>query len=71
MNLYERGEVDVFTVIIGANPGAIAAGAFVSFLLSIWKFRAEKRWEKRVDAYKKIIEALPHDRKTDEFTPQG
>ena len=51
----------LLSAIIGALAGAIV-GACVTFLLSIWRFRAEKRWERRVDAYEKIINALHHAR---------
>ena len=51
----------LLSAIIGALAGAIV-GACVTFLLSIWRFRAEKRWEKRVDTYEKIIDALHHAR---------
>ena len=30
----------------------------MTFLLSIWRFRAEKRWEKRLEAYETLIQAL-------------
>lgn len=43
--------------VIATLAGAIG-GAFLTFLLSIWRFRAEKRWEKRLEAYEKLIQAL-------------
>ena len=43
--------------LVAALAGAIV-GALVTFLLSIWRFRAEKRWEKRLEAYEKLIEAF-------------
>ena len=49
--------MDLSSEIIAALAGAIV-GTFITFLLSIWRFRVEKRWEKRLQAYEMLIQAL-------------
>lgn len=49
--------MDLLPVLVGAIIGSL-----ITFLLSILRFRVEKRWEQRLHAYEQVIEALHHER---------
>ena len=49
--------MDALTPISATLAGALL-GALATFLLSILKFRAEKRWEKRLEGYDTLIRSL-------------
>ena len=50
--------------LINILTGIVIAGvtAFITVHLSVKRFREERWWEKQVDAYEKVIEALHHSK---------
>ena len=53
--------MDDQTFFYGTVAGLLV-GAVATFLLEIVRFRLGKRWEKRLEAYERLIQALRHSR---------